>query len=74
MAGWKEKAAEIADGWKNLMVMDEVVEETAAKRAEVCAKCPEYGKKLGIPVCNNCGCPLAAKTRSTLGTCPLGKW
>lgn len=56
------------------MVMDEVVEETAAKRAEVCAKCPEYGKKLGIPVCNNCGCPLAAKTRSTLGTCPLGKW
>lgn len=70
----KSKVAEIMDGWKNLMVSDPLVEAEAKRRAEICGKCPKFEKKLGAPVCGECGCPLAAKTRSTLSECPLKKW
>ena len=74
MGSLKEKVREISEGWKNLLIMDKNVEETAMKRAEICAACPKFSKKLGVPTCAECGCPLAAKTRSTLSECPLKKW
>lgn len=74
MGSLKDKVSEIASGWKNLMIMDAIVEESAKKRAEICAACPKFSKKLGVPTCAECGCPLAAKTRSTMSDCPLKKW
>lgn len=61
-------------GWKNVIITDEQVEVIAAARLEICSTCPERIKQLGLDVCNECGCPLMAKTRSSDSKCPLGKW
>lgn len=76
----------ILDGWKNFMDKSEVTEDLARKRAAHCAKCPKAKKgKLTAFLnddlveiqgyrCTICHCPLSAKLRSKLETCPLKKW
>ena len=70
----KGKLTEIIDGWTHLINRDPRVEEVALKRAQVCAKCEDAGHVLGVLKCNECGCPLIAKTRSMDSKCPKGKW
>lgn len=58
----------IFTGFKNLILDTEVPGEK--KRLEICATCPSRKKF----TCGECGCVLAAKVKSPLSTCPLGKW
>jgi hypothetical protein len=51
-----------------LTVPDEVVEE----RVKICQKCEWYDAAQHR--CKNCGCYLAAKTRFSLESCPIGAW
>lgn len=81
----------ILQGWTNFIFKSEKIEELAKVRAELCSGClhanPEYPFKRFIPeekrievikglACNLCGCPLSAKLRSPLETCPdiPSKW
>lgn len=69
---WKDKLGEIYSGWANLIFPNKEVEELAKQRAEHCSRCEHNVNN----TCSLCGCPLAAKTRSTKETnkCPIGKW
>ena len=78
----------IIDGWKNLILHDEVIEETAMKRAKICSTCPSAVFSNGVHTmiidnqtkhirgltCSECNCPLSAKVRSRRDWCPAGKW
>ncbi|WP_330444222.1 hypothetical protein [Flavobacterium sp. C4GT6] len=76
---------EILSGWKNFIQKSEVTENTARKRAALCALCPHAAKgKLLVFIkddlkeiqgtyCNICKCPLSAKVRSN-DICPENKW
>jgi len=68
------KLEEILSGWKNLIKKDPLVEIEAKRRAKICSDCPSARVKVGVLKCNECGCPLAAKTRSMGSECPLKKW
>lgn len=82
------KLQEIANGWKNYMFQDPIVEKVAISRAEICSQCPrsEYSKIIQFllkekrireiegMICNACGCPLSAKCRSLKSPCPESKW
>jgi len=68
--GVKSKLEEIVAGWKNVIFTDKAVEEMALKRATICAECPHNVNK----ICQECGCPLVAKTRSPQSKCPKNKW
>ena len=69
---WLQKLDEIQDGWKNWLWRSKDIEMVAYKRATICAECPSNKNSK----CIECGCPLAAKTRSMKETnkCPLDKW
>ncbi len=69
---WKEKLAEIQDGWKHVIFKNDEVEMLAFKRASICAGCDKNINN----ICAECGCILIAKTRSIKETnkCPLNKW
>jgi hypothetical protein len=45
---------------------------TAESRLEVCRGCERLFKP--TLTCRECGCFMAAKTRLSAATCPLGKW
>ena len=78
----------IVDGWTNLVLPDQVNEELALKRANICAKCPfakmssgtytiivdNRTKNIRGMSCGKCGCPLSAKGRAKNDSCPEGKW
>lgn len=78
----------IIAGWTNLVLHNSVIEETALKRANICAKCPAARFSGGVHaivvdnkttqvrglVCGDCGCPLSAKVRSDNDYCPRGLW
>lgn len=77
----------IVAGFTGLAFPNEKVEALAKRRAEICAECPsavESGlytavidkrtTKIQGMKCNECGCNLSAKVRSTNDYCPLGKW
>mgnify|MGYP006921381677 CR=1 FL=1 len=80
---------EIVSGHKNFIFPSKEIEELANVRAEICASCehadPNHPFKKFIPEekrieiikglgCKLCGCPLSAKTRSVMSTCPKDKW
>ena len=69
---WKDKLAEIQDGWKNWIWKNEEVEKIALERAIICSTCDSNKGN----TCELCGCPLFAKTRSMRETnkCDLDKW
>lgn len=47
-------------------------EALADSRYSICNACPELIKL--TKTCKQCGCFMAAKTKLSLATCPLGKW
>ena len=44
----------------------------AKERLSICKQCPELIKLTAQ--CKKCGCFMAAKSKLTEATCPLGKW
>lgn len=76
----------ILNGWRNFIAKSEVSEAMAKHRAMACVICPhiKQGKLLAFikddlkeiqgHYCNECKCPISAKIRSELETCPKGKW
>jgi hypothetical protein len=76
MAG---KIKEIAEGWSNLIFSsDEKIENMSKERMKICEECEFHSKhhktKRPDVHCTNCGCTLAAKTRSESSKCPINKW
>ena len=77
------KLQEMYDGWKNLLIpateLKPHIEKIAATRLNICNTCEFDSNKLVTKVrfdrhCTHCGCTLAAKTRSLISACPIGKW
>ena len=66
----KQKLKNIISGWKNTIIRNPLVEQICENRATICSKC-KYNVR---NICKKCGCPLIAKTRSKLPSCPLKKW
>ena len=64
------KLKEILSGWSNVIWSKPEIEKKAMDRAIICAECP-YNRD---NVCEKCGCPLIAKTRSEYSKCPEEKW
>lgn len=48
--------------------------EEYEKRLQVCGKCPNYTKTLGIGRCKVCGCVMAIKAKILSMECPEKKW
>lgn len=73
-----ENRAKIIEGITNSIIRDEIIEEIASYRRDVCDECPSKGSECAVPgtapCCNECGCSLTFKTRSLSSDCPLGKW
>jgi len=63
---------QIFDGWKNLAFPDDKTEEIAKARIEICIDCDYFVKT--TKTCNQCGCYMPAKTRSSASSCPKGYW
>jgi hypothetical protein len=76
-----ENRKKILEGVRNTILRDELVEDVARMRREICDEC-EYldtkGKECAMkgtqPCCGDCGCSLTFKTRSLSSDCPQGKW
>lgn len=76
-----ENRAKILEGVRNTIIRDELVEDVAKMRRDICDTC-EYldttGKGCAVkgtqPCCSDCGCSLTFKTRSLSSECPQGKW
>ena len=71
-----KKAKEIINGYTNLFrsvvgLTDEQEEELFAARQEVCNSCENRTKDNR---CGLCHCPLGAKTKSVISSCPIEKW
>jgi rRNA maturation endonuclease Nob1 len=64
------KLQEILNGWKNVIWEKSEIEKLAMNRAVICSSCDKNVDN----VCQSCGCPLIAKTRSEYSKCPEGKW
>lgn len=48
--------------------------EEYERRLQICSRCPNYKKTLGIGRCNLCGCVLAVKAKIDAMKCPDKKW
>jgi len=49
-------------------------QEQAERRCEICEDCPS-NKTIIIPMCTECGCPIAKKIFTPkFNPCPLKKW
>ena len=73
-----ENRTKIIEGITNAVIRDEVVEEIARHRMQLCNYCTSNGSDCAVPgtapCCNECGCSLTFKTRSLSSDCPLSKW
>ena len=58
----------LANGGASLLVSEKIQRE----RLEICKSCPKYDDLQHR--CKECGCPLGAKVKFALDSCPLGKW
>lgn len=67
---------EIITGWANVVFTDEQIEELSKQRLSICNACEHKDelKMIKADICNKCGCPLIAKTRSPESKCPINKW
>ena len=77
---WENRKG-IVEGIKNSVIRDELVEDIARMRHDICDECEHLdtkGKKCALkgtqPCCADCGCSLGFKTRSLSSSCPKGKW
>ena len=68
------KIKEIFDGFKNTLILDEVVNEVAAKRLAICNACTSKISMMGCECCGECHCIIAIKVKSPGTNCPLNKW
>jgi hypothetical protein len=76
------RLSEIIEGWKNNLIPKEeekeFIEAVHQERMNICNECPYISTKhrsIRPDVhCVQCGCTLAAKTRSFTSACPLNKW
>ncbi len=66
----ENKLEQIYEGWSNWINRDPEVETIALVRADICAACSSNT----LSVCTECGCLIAAKTRSLKTDCPRNKW
>lgn len=66
----KNKIKSIFKGYRNLILKDEELEELFKTRLNICKSCENNI----AGVCNQCGCLLAAKTRSLSEKCPQNYW
>lgn len=44
------------------------------QRREICNSCEKQITRLGMDVCNECGCFIALNSAFKFTPCPLGKW
>ena len=73
---------EIYHGWKNNLFPaeeeKEIINEASSERRKICEECEFISTKhftIRPDVhCTQCGCTLAAKTKSLESECPLKKW
>ena len=77
---WENRKG-ILEGVKISIIRDELVEDIARMRYDICDECEHIdnkGKECAVkgtqPCCAECGCSLQFKTRSLSSECPLGKW
>jgi hypothetical protein len=73
------KIKEIVEGWTNLAFSsDEKIENMSRERMKICNACDlistKHKTKRPDVHCTECGCTLAAKTRSVDSKCPINKW
>lgn len=77
------KLQEVYDGWKNLLIPEEElkphIERVSAARMNICNTCEFNSYNVAKSIrfdrhCTHCGCTSAAKTRSLISACPIGKW
>jgi hypothetical protein len=70
------KITEIVTAWMVSFNPTDEEKLLAEKRYEICFTCPNRVNKLGVEVCDACGCPLSKKifTLKDQSTCPLNKW
>jgi hypothetical protein len=75
------KVKQILQGWWYRWFPNPEIEKIAAERMRICANCPFIdftGKHCAVPktepCCSDCGCSLAAATRSPEYSCPKNKW
>jgi hypothetical protein len=71
------KPKAILDGFSNLAkkqvgASDPEIEELSAKRMAICELCEHIRRTTNR--CGECGCILAAKTRTKHSQCPIKKW
>jgi hypothetical protein len=52
--------------------IEHAAEAVAEERYNICKMCPELLKL--TKQCKKCGCFMAAKTKLSAATCPIGKW
>jgi len=71
------QSKEIYEGFKNLvksklLLSNKEVKTMAKLRYDICKDCTSRNRMTGT--CRECGCFLAAKTRSEASSCPLNHW
>lgn len=49
-------------------------QETINLRLSICGECEHNVNRLGLRVCDECGCVIASKVRDRRAMCPLGRW
>lgn len=71
------KYKDIIEGWSNLLIKKDTIENIAIPRLDICANCEFNKHKPNINIlstCGKCGCTLEAKTRCLNCKCPENKW
>lgn len=65
---------EIIQAWKTSFNPSDLEELKAEARRKVCEECESCSKGL-IPICKECGCPIAGKVyASNVHSCKKDKW
>ena len=79
---------EVATGWFNMVNSTPDIKELAKRRLAICDICPSkiqlstagqllittLNSEASTYLCEECGCPLAAKVCNKHSKCPLNKW
>jgi hypothetical protein len=67
-----KKIKNILTGWFLVLIFWD--SPKAKKRREVCKTCTHLKGWFWFVYCNDCGCPIIAKSRIDEEECPLNKW